>query len=678
MATFYLDPEGGNDANAGTSFALRWRTITAGPTAARIGPGDVIRIMATPDPTSLGVTGLWTHNSGTITLSSALTANIDVCDAAWTASANVTATANAANRKQGTACCRLAIAAAFTTGKVAFHLVPGGTTDFSAYQQVSFWIKANAALASGIFELRLCSDATGDTTVNTVAVPAIPSPTCYIPVTVNLGGALGSSIQSVSLFALVDPGTVTVDIDNILAVKAPGNDALSLTSLIGKGIGGETYWPIRSINGTSVRVDQGWDNVGATDGVYGGTTETVPAYKREPLYRNEATIEEVQDSGTVGSLITFSGGWNRTDMSTQTGETWWANQRDQTTFYINAKPYIRLEKLNLMRGFQCLLVISPTNLELEDVTLGNSSFYGLYLSWTTDDDAIVKLMGRIFMVADGSNGIIGESAYYIVYQLSGTLKILGSLGDAITFNGMLVAVHVEILAGGSSGLSSGASESPGLYVIDRLIVRNKTSAIDIGGTGEAYINTFITSGNSWVASPSGGGKIYSRHSQHPEASLTNYITPSYRSAYYLERLNGNPNDHRGLFPHGTITSVQDANRHTLSGIAWKMSPTTTTTTDKFPMIMPLARFAVKANALVTLSVWAKRTDSALTGKLVVRGGQIAGVTNDVEKYISEVNVYEQLIVTFTPTEKGVLEAEVHAYGGTTHSLYIDDYNVVQA
>jgi len=59
MATYYIDFEGGNDANAGTSFATRWKTITNGATAARIAPGDTIRIMASPDPTSIG-NATWT------------------------------------------------------------------------------------------------------------------------------------------------------------------------------------------------------------------------------------------------------------------------------------------------------------------------------------------------------------------------------------------------------------------------------------------------------------------------------------------------------------------------------------------------------------------------------------------------------------------------------------------
>src|SRR3954465_12971522 len=59
MTIFYLDGEGGNDANAGTSFALRWKTFSSGATAARIAPGDVIRVMGSPAPTLLG-NATWT------------------------------------------------------------------------------------------------------------------------------------------------------------------------------------------------------------------------------------------------------------------------------------------------------------------------------------------------------------------------------------------------------------------------------------------------------------------------------------------------------------------------------------------------------------------------------------------------------------------------------------------
>ncbi|MBF0185477.1 MAG: hypothetical protein HQM06_13985 [Magnetococcales bacterium] len=64
MSTFYLDPTNGNDANDGTSFANRWKTFTNGATAARIAPGDTIRVMKSPDPTLVG-NGKWTCVSTT-------------------------------------------------------------------------------------------------------------------------------------------------------------------------------------------------------------------------------------------------------------------------------------------------------------------------------------------------------------------------------------------------------------------------------------------------------------------------------------------------------------------------------------------------------------------------------------------------------------------------------------
>lgn len=48
MATFYIDPEGGNDSNDGTTFANRKKNTL--PTLAA---GDTLRMIASPDPVSI-------------------------------------------------------------------------------------------------------------------------------------------------------------------------------------------------------------------------------------------------------------------------------------------------------------------------------------------------------------------------------------------------------------------------------------------------------------------------------------------------------------------------------------------------------------------------------------------------------------------------------------------------
>lgn len=64
MATYHIDLVNGNDANDGSTWALAWKTFEFGATAARIAPGDEIRVAKSADPTSLGQTALWTGSDG--------------------------------------------------------------------------------------------------------------------------------------------------------------------------------------------------------------------------------------------------------------------------------------------------------------------------------------------------------------------------------------------------------------------------------------------------------------------------------------------------------------------------------------------------------------------------------------------------------------------------------------
>jgi hypothetical protein len=93
------DASGTATPRGGSSKADAWNTLTSGATLARVQAGDTVRMKAAPDPTLVGG-ATWTQNSKTVTLASAVTADISDCETAWTASANVTATATATNFKQ--------------------------------------------------------------------------------------------------------------------------------------------------------------------------------------------------------------------------------------------------------------------------------------------------------------------------------------------------------------------------------------------------------------------------------------------------------------------------------------------------------------------------------------------------------------------------------------------------
>lgn len=370
MATKYLDYENGDDANDGSTWALAWKTITSGATGARIAPGDVIRIAKSPDPTSLGIAAQWTDESKTVELASALTANIALCEGAWTAADGNVTCSTSTTRKQGSYSASIQELTAKGAGKLAY-LDLGSSLDFSGYQQISLWLRSNATIGGSIFRLDLCSDATGDTPVNQLTITDPLYISTWNPLVLNNGSALGSSIRSISLWQVSDPGPLTLYLDDIIACKAPGNDALTLASLIGKNAAGETWYAIQSINGTTVLLDNSPDCGAAAGRGYSGTTESVTTYKRETI-RKRATVkttpqEGVQDSGNHDSHITFSGGWN-TSSSLQDGMTCYDGVNGWGTgIYMADRSGIDLDHLLFVRYYRGISAIRCYESNLSDL-----------------------------------------------------------------------------------------------------------------------------------------------------------------------------------------------------------------------------------------------------------------------------------------------------------------------
>jgi len=723
MATFYLDYEGGNDAADGLSYANRWKTLTNGATAARIAPGDTIRVMASPDPTSLGVTATWTNKSATVTLSSPLNVLIDDCESAWTASANVTCSKDTSNYRTGTGSAAQNIASAFTTGLVAYKAL-GGAQNYSGYQGITLWVRVNAAVAASTLSIRLCSDAVGAVTVDTLAIPAIPQASQWVPVYIDKGSALGASIQSVALYADADPGAVTVNLDNISTVKASsGGDNLNLTAMISKNTGTETWWCLRGINGATLSIDQSPNmlvsQLASIRGYY-GTTETVTTYKRETTELSLVAIGQtnhtIQDSGTAGSPITISGGWNRTDMSTQTGTTWWDQLSGVGVVMacVN-KNYIATEKMNFVRGDVGCQFTGNIGIAAGDTTCNHNTTSGFYLNVTSSTVANLTLCsngsygaylhtGRVTSItsinATSTMGGISGYGAYVVIELKGvyigTLTScnnanLGFSHSSATISDLTIdTVTCNDNANYGFGLDSDGkivrvtlgvvtcqnNSAPGLY-------------LGYGGLGNV-IKSYTSSGNT------NGSIQYGNNSSTGEYSVLKCTTSEgtlvytslalgsggsyFQGRLSLQNINGST-DHRSYMNGGvwTYRSETGANRHTASGLAWKLSPLNATEiTSSFPARVLLARLAVNASQLVTVSAWVMRDNTGLTSRLVCKGRQIAGVDNDVVATSSAgAGVYEQLSIVFTPSAAGVVEIEFQAYGGTTYNAYIDDLTITQ-
>ena len=735
MAILYMDYEGGNNTNDGSTFALRFKDITLGATISRIAPGDTIRVMASPPQTSLGIAATWTGGpqpagttptsstnatpivvtktahglvsgdtvyinghvtnlnangtwevtvvdsnnyqligstgngaggaTGTVTkitssvvkLASALTQNIASFKnrgegrVAWTASTDVTASLELSDLKCADATDSIAVNAAFATGLAAYF--PTGALDLSGYKQVSFWIKQNTGVLSTSASLRLCSDAAGATAVHVVTVPSTGIIGQWMCVTVNVGVAMSTSINSIGFVINTDSGAQTFFISNIIACKDPTlANSLSLTSLIGKNTAGETFYGIQSINGA--RIILASSNAGFVYGFqqrgYSGVTESVTTYKRDtiktpPPPSISDNIQTVQDTGatTTGS-ITFTGGWNQTDMSTQTEDGSWFDGQTGTGrgLFMSGKTLISIDKLHFCRYSTGILTQVCKLLILGNHHTNNCTIDGM--NFGTTEGIIAS--GTIFSCNNYGSGIIHINSDNC------------SLDKAVCNN---------------NGFD-GVAFTPSGTLAQSVIAKNNFNSNLNVGVGSTTINGGLTSGNT-VGIKMTSGRLYLRNftiGESPEApSLLSFGDGRVVSA-----------DHDGvvdqftIFCDGGLISSQTTIRHTAAGRAWSLQPQSTDRSLNYPLDHVVARIAVSAGTVITVKAWFRRTSTGVAGRLMCKGGQLSGIAADVVASMSAAqDIWQQVQIVFSPTQSGIVQITVEAYGGTTYTVYADDLSV---
>lgn len=137
------------------------------------------------------------------------------------------------------------------------------------------------------------------------------------------------------------------------------------------------------------------------------------------------------------------------------------------------------------------------------------------------------------------------------------------------------------------------------------------------------------------------------------------------------RLDDTDNNHWTLYSYGTI-NFQTVVKQTGAIGSWKFMPIKTTVTASSPLYFVLVRVACVASKLVTVKGWVRRDNLGLTMSLVCKQGQLSGVgpPDLVSTITADVDVWEELELTFTPSVSGVVEIEAQVYGGTTYTGYV--------
>lgn len=746
----------------------RIKTFTAGLTAVRTSSCDIVRVMASPDPTSIGnatwngtgsqptisissstnaspisittssahaystgdtvficdhttnlnANGTWeitvtgpstftldgSTGSGTggatgtarkatncvIRLPSALTENIAAFGnrgngrTIWTASANVTSEFRLASTREGDVGDQFLIGAGFTTGLAAYKSF--ATKDLSGYQQISFSIAqfAGAVASSGQLQLKLCSDTAGAVAVNTFNIPALGTLSSYHVFTLDAGTNLGNNIQSIGLYVTSDVGAQTILLSNIIACKSvSSNDSLSLTSLISKNTTNEAWYPILSINNTRVIIDGRLGTSPLSAGQttfskgYYGTSETVTTYKRESIKTPPQSaagngVHIINDSVShFTPNIVIEGGYDRTSMSTQSGLTFFdgvnglgygITMSSRSGFTFKNLGFVRYDRVYMQNCF--FLYVKNFHV----ISCGNHFNLPTATQFCKFEN-VFCVCNNIGLAADfGFNRHSFTNCYFLSCNNRGM--------DLNTYNNN-VWNNCFFNNNGSNGILASSGGSNNTW--NNCEFRNNQ--------GDAYRTQGVTSNDVWnncITSNisvynsifSFGGSVYLNNCLINESAEFGFYSGGNGRVYCSNHDNTSGNYF--IYTDFGLIRPQTTIRYSNSGYAWAISPTSDYRKEDYPLDFSVAKIAVNANNLVTIKAWMRRTNIGLTFRLKIKGGQIAGVTNDVISYMTAAaDVWEQVALSFTPTEIGVVELLAECWGGASYTGYIDDLSVTQ-
>jgi hypothetical protein len=719
MTIYYVDPVNGNDGAAGTSFATRKRTLTSATAAAT--PTEV-RVIKSPDPTVLG-TCSFTDGGSTITIPSGTIADIDMCEAGWTSVSGLNTLTYSTTKRQGTYSLSIAIGATFTTGKILYKSF--ASTDLSAFKRISFWLRQTAGtLASNNdITINLCSDTTGDVVVNSFNLNSVGTLNKWCAYTLDptLTGALGSAIQSISIVLNVDRGAQTFQFDNIIAVRgADEANSLNLRSLIGKNTGNEPWVAIAALSGTTATICSNPEF--ATYGVYCGATETVTAYKREPL---QAPKGALLTFGNISKACNISGGWNDTDMSTQTGETYLDGQESTLHgLYLSwsgtsATSYY--EKMNFVRFANIIYFGAAAgstmsiDVNFSDITACTAPF-GFSGTPGIRVNAVIQNMsncaGNLLAISgaeatisganifgSGSNGLIYLSGSHNTNITYANAKWCS--GNGITINSSTntnVTITSDVYGTGNTGIQMdrcdgvkmkvggslngfttgftaigctdsvydfrGATINATSYSHNASTGTSVTGLKVIGGTFNKVFGSFGRGKNVFIAPTFGAG-----------VSITSGMVTSMNGAVVsIQDYNGVASDHRTYSYSGSILPVTSPVHS--SGVAWSLSPVAARA-EGYPraVTMKIGEFAVDASGSVSVNVWVNRSAADSTAQLRAEDPTGLVLSGTITSTITTTtpDTWEQKTITFTPTLPGIVRVFIDAWGSTT--TYVDDVTV---
>ncbi len=554
---------------------------------------------------------------------------------------------------------------------------------------MTFWIKASIAVASGVLALKLCSDTGGVTAVNSLTLNRALVANAWTAVTLNNGAALGSSIQSIALYAISDPGTVNIWIDSVNACGAPtAASCLTLNTLISSDQ--TNFWPIQSINGTTVKIDGSAETdpgAGTTvRGYTGSITGSSELYLLQAIQLQQASTAALKlntaVSGTSSNLVTIIGGWDTTAMTTRSGYTVVDGGDNQATYSglysgASAQNYVSWNYMGTVRyataasywafttfanciatGCDAYPTFTATTTSQGNLTITSCSFTSMGNS-ASNFSLSLPVPANSGTTINAPPVVSISSSNFLSNGGPGILLTPASSGVAIgscTFNNNLYAgVNAQTGACYLNNITTNYNAKQGFQidtatdvVCQGLTAQNNTvSNIDVlNGTGQIYSPT--TAGTVGVNFSGNGGNLVVYNWTTTDTTKYNFNNAAQNSYIASQDEGGNIQTGNLIYSPQGVTNSTDGSGGTsyqgnpvtgwVVGPALKSSPThdtptgtntTATASSAAPMRLKVASIACPSGQTTTVTYWAKLlqavSSATISAQLRVFGGRYPGV-----------------------------------------------------
>jgi hypothetical protein len=544
--------------------------------------------------------------------------------------------------------------------------------DLSAYQQISMWATYSTATA-GQYTLRLCSDAAGVTALATISLPAFVSGTTIQQILVDAGSALPAGVNSIALYRESGSGAIVFDIQFIMASKAPGSaDAITLASMIGHpdshGAGGDdsdSWYPIAFIDGTMVMLDSEVTCTTANSKGYSGSTKTGVALYRRECFRSAVAsgVGAVHAAGGGSSALplNITSGWNRTDMSTQDGETWFDGTNGVGI------------GINLSNIASAQIYDSFADPRLSVVRYAVGVNVSQVITSQIHVRSVVACLSGV-----GIGGAVGWHPLRLDFVVNCNTAFFASPNKPYPF--FIKAIRNNTSVGIAN--STAIARHVGNDAAGRCkVANNATGYTPRGGIAQLinidFTDCYTNFGHDQINGPMSYYTLY--NCTFDTLSLPSngaVATDGVQLFMHSVDHNGVVGSHKIWLHRSLIAETDTVTVDAGSTKSWKF--TVPGNLAAYPMRVPIGNILGKAGVSTTVTLRVNRTDSNVACRLFIRAGQpghISSTHTTSSLASASTDTWETLSLTFTPDNTAMVEICVESYltSGSSGVFYIDNF-----